>query len=178
MFWKHLSLLSYNVKHQNPNKQLIVPAASVWVIVSRLLKRYQCSGDGWKLQEQSVELNCWQQESQYISRSSNWLLFLHDMPTVLSWIVNTHCLTVSQLHFFPLCRQENCAPTRLWDRWNSCLWLAGCGGELSVLHVCKLPPEVYKMVPSVNSSSAGPLQRPEINFGAFILWERHTMGVR
>lgn len=100
MFWKHLSLL-YNVKHQNQSKQLIAPTASVWVIASRLLKRYQCSGDGWKLQEESVELNCWQQESQYISRSSNWLLFLHDIPTVLSWIVNTHCLTLSQLHFPP-----------------------------------------------------------------------------
>lgn len=41
--------------------------------------------------------------------------------------------------------------------------------ELAVLHVCKLPPEVNKMVPCVNSSSVGPLQRPEINFGAFIL---------
>lgn len=83
VFWKHLSLLSYNVKHQNQSKQLIASTASVWVILSRLLKRYQCSGDGWKLQEESVELNCWQQESQYISRSSNWLLFLHDIPTVL-----------------------------------------------------------------------------------------------
>lgn len=46
---------------------------------------------------------------------------------------------------------------------------AGCSGELAVLHVCKLPPEVNKMVPRVNCSSAGPLQRPEINFGAFIL---------
>lgn len=72
----------------------------------------------------------------------------------------------------------NCAPTRLRDRWNSGLWLTGCGGELSVLHVWKLPPEVNKMVPSVNSSTAGPLQRPEINFGAFILWERRTMGVQ
>lgn len=56
---------------------------------------------------------------------------------------------------------ENCAPTRLSSRWNSCIWLAGCGGELSVLHVWKLPPEVNKMVPSVNSSFAGPLQRDQ-----------------
>lgn len=90
-------LTMYNIKTR-ANK-LIGPTASVWVIVSRLLKWYQCSGDGWKLQEESVELNCWQQESQYISRS-NWLLFLHDIPTVLSWIVSTHCLTLSRLHFF------------------------------------------------------------------------------
>lgn len=47
------------------------------------------------------------------------------------------------------------------------------------LHVCKLPPEENKMVPRVKLQLRGlPLQRPEINFGAFILQERHTMGVR
>lgn len=148
----------------------------------RLLKWYQCSGDGWKLQEESVELNCWQQESQYISRSSSRLLVRRDDPSVLTRIVNTHwrfhCYIFFLSSFFFFHMGENCAPTRLSSRWNSCIWLAGCGGELSVLHVWKLPPEVNKMVPSVNSSFAGPLQRPEINFGAFILWERHTMGVR
>lgn len=99
MFWKHLSLLSYNVKHQNQSKQLTAPTASLWVIVRRLLKWYQCSGDGWKLQEESVELNCWQQESQYISRSSSRLLVRRDDPTVLTRIVNTHCLKFSLLHF-------------------------------------------------------------------------------
>lgn len=101
LFWKRLSVLAHNVEHHNQSKHSIDPAASVREIVSRLLKRNRCSGDGWKLQEESGELNCWQQESQYISRSSKWLLFLLDIPSVLSWIVNTHCLTLSQLHSFP-----------------------------------------------------------------------------
>lgn len=114
LFWKHLSLLWHDVKHQNQSEPSIDPAAPVWEIVSGLLKWYQCSGDGWKLQEESVELNCWQPESQYISRSSKWLLFLLDIPSVGSWIVNTHCTTLSQLQFFlPLCKQENRGPPPL-----------------------------------------------------------------
>lgn len=89
----------WNIK-TGANKS-IAPAASAWAIASRLLKWYQCSGEGWKLQEENVELNCWQQESQYISRSSDRLLVLHDIPTPLSWIVSTHCLTLSWAHFSP-----------------------------------------------------------------------------
>lgn len=35
------------------------------------------------------------------------------------------------------------------------LALLGCGGELAVLHVCKLPPEENKMVPCVKLQLRG-----------------------
>lgn len=137
LFWKHLPLLRHNVKHQNQSEPSTDPATPVWEIVSGLLKWYQCSGDGWKLQEESVKLNCWQPESQYISRSSKWLLFLLDIPGVGSWIVNTHCMTLSQLQFLPLCRQQSRAPpshhppTRLGDRWTAAFVLQVAVGELA-----------------------------------------------
>ena len=105
MFWKQLSLLSYNKKkqHLNQSKRLTAATALARVIVSRLLKWYECSGDGWKLQEERVELNCWQQESQYISPFSNRLLsFCEAFPLYRDELL-TH--TVWQCHCHIFCRK-------------------------------------------------------------------------
>lgn len=101
-FWKHPSLSGHNVKHQNQSKPAI-DAAPVWQISEQAFEMVSLQWRWLKITgRQSAELNCWQPESKYISRSSNWLLFLLDIPGVRSWIVNTHCMILSQLGFFPL----------------------------------------------------------------------------
>lgn len=66
-----------NTSYQSEPTIDVVP---VWEISEQAFEMLSLRWRWLKITErESAELNCWQPESKYISRSSNWLLFLLDI---------------------------------------------------------------------------------------------------